>query len=137
MTPLEYAQDTLERLATGWPSKIPANRWAQYGRPIVTCEGAAVGSSISRRRPLFTNSVACGHLEIADITIVIARDCAVEFNEDGHTDAEKAALVSQQFGEDTQIITDLFNMIASWKWGPRAAANEPDAARQLRSPRHS
>jgi len=100
---IEFVRE-LEVKLEAFMTNVPAQTWAQLGSPTLTCESMAVGTSGVRQEPVVTGSDRCGMFDILEVIAGIARECKVEFEEDGTTSPEQAEEIAAILDPDTEAL---------------------------------
>lgn len=106
-TPLGVADELLADLVASMTDP-PALQWAQLGMPVVTCEALALGVTNSNARELFPGSgQRCGVIQTVTVTVVLGRECVIEYADDGTTDPTRARSAWEQMDQDSEEL---------WEW---------------------
>ena len=99
----------------GWsvpPNKgLPARRWCQYGIPVVTCEELAMGVLNLREEDVVPGAPQCGTLQLADLMVVVGRECGDESTNEGSTDIPAAEQNAVYMDADTTVLRDWLDQI--------------------------
>lgn len=104
MNTYDFVKDLQIKLEGFVVTSLPAERWAQLGNPVMTCESLVVGGTGIRQEPISTGTDRCGMYDIVDVSAGIARECQVEFREDGTTSPEQAEQIAQILDTDTDAL---------------------------------
>lgn len=110
MTPLEYAEKLLGDLKAACPSS-PDMAYAQVGTQVVGCESLIVAVTGTDARELQEGGLRCGYLQIATYVVTLARECAVEFSDDGFDDPVEIKRVSEQMDADGECLWEFASSI--------------------------
>ena len=113
MSALTFAEGILKEFVARYPA-APTPQWAQLGPPIMTCTSTAVGAIASSEEPLLSTgrvglaspggNARCGVIPNHTIMIVLAHECGVTFDQDGHTVPSKAVSVSRILDADGEAL---------------------------------
>ena len=126
MTPLEFAQalaDDLKSLTPPYvspgpipPGSLPLPVYAQLGDIIVDCEGTTVSIMNKTEQEMVAGGSECGIIEMADIIVIAARECADVANDDGTTDHDAMATVAAGMDADGVVLEDWADKLMAESW---------------------
>lgn len=110
MTPLGFAQTLVDDLAT---LPLPPEFHAQLGDLVIPCAGTYLSVMNLTESPIAADPV-CGTVQMADITVVAAYDCANVSNDDGTTNWAAQDTVSAQMDLAGDVL---------WEWAAKQRAD--------------
>lgn len=106
MTPFEKCkalQAEFEALAAGYADYVlPERRYAVLGEPVVDCESVIIALTGMVVPEGFDTT--CGPPQMGTFSVVIARDCATPFDEEGVTIPTEAEALGVDQGVDGQML---------------------------------
>lgn len=114
MTPLQFAQSLAADLAT---LPLPPEFHGQLGEIQVPCAGTYVSVlNTSEVDPTSGGTGHCDKIQMGDVSVVVARECAVTMNQDGTTNWVEQDKVSQSMDVDGQVLRDWADKIRAGAW---------------------
>ena len=105
MTPLAYANKLLDDLKAA--CSAPEMAYAQVGQQVIGCESLIIAVTGTDAREMQTGGLNCDYSQIATFVVTLARECAIEFNDEGFDDPDEVKRVSEQMDQDGECL---------WKW---------------------
>lgn len=112
MTPLEYAEQILQRTVTALLNEslpAPTRRLAQVGGSVILdCETIIVSASDLSE---FEIAPGCGYVEQSTILVNVVYDCATSFEDDGTTDIAATHEISQKLDKVGQALKAMADSI--------------------------
>lgn len=83
---------------------LPERQYAQLGEPVVACAAVQVAlTGLEQAGPEYQPQ-ACDTSQVGTFVVIIARDCAVVFNDDGTDDPKLVVDASQDMSEDGDFL---------------------------------
>lgn len=115
MTPLEFAEALKNELAT--LSSLPTPATAQLGNIVIPCAGTYVSVASTSQANIL--DVHCEQsVELADVQVAVAFDCAVTFDDDGVTDQSALSRASKQMDDAGVALTSwAVSHVKDGQWG--------------------
>lgn len=118
MTPWGKADSLLKDLisAAGVAHlSLPERRYAQLGEPVVACAAVQVAlTGLEQAGPEYQPQAGCVTAQVGTFVVIIARDCAVVFNDDGTDDPKLVVDVSQDMSEDGDFLWNWANEVETF-----------------------
>lgn len=110
MTPLEKAQQLLDDLntyATAQSVTLPTLQFTKYSvvTPVVTC-ASVISAIIDLSLVGDEYTPQCNPIQQGTFLLIITRDCAVEFHDDGTDNPAAIAPIAATMDDDTQLLWD-------------------------------
>ena len=105
-TPLEQADLFLKQLQDRCQS-FPSLAYTQVGSQVVGCESLIVAVTGVDGQALGPQNLKCDFAQIGTFVITVARDCAIEFDDEGFDDPVEISRISQQIDADGDCL---------WAW---------------------
>jgi len=108
VTPFEKCkalQAELESLAAGYEEAgytLPARRYAVLGEPVIDCESVII--ALTGMVVPEGYDINCGPPQLGTFSVVIARDCATPFDEEGVTIPAEAEALAVDQGVDGDML---------------------------------
>jgi len=116
VTPLNFAQDLAADLSH---LPLPPEFHGQLGEIVVPCAGTYVSAlttaEVNPHGDLGT-AAHCDRIQMADISVVVARECANVANDDGTTNWEAQDAVSASMDADGEMLRDWAEKIRADAW---------------------
>lgn len=112
MTPIEFANTLAADLAT---LPLPQPVYAQMGDIIVDCAGTTVSVMITTEQEMVAGGM-CDVIEMADLIVIAARECADVSNDDGTTDHVAMDAVSAAMSADSVVLKDWADKMMALSW---------------------
>jgi hypothetical protein len=124
MTPLEYANELLKRVAAIDPT-VPEPHVIGVGAAVIACAETRVTFLNVTLSPDQRNPLACDVVQLGQYLITIAHECARTFKDDGSENYPELAAVSAIADKDAVTLMQLFDELNGDPAAPPIVTIEP------------